>query len=96
MLDVRARKVVVDSTGVETPVPLDDWVAIGVFAPAEEGEEVGEPLYMLYIQKHRIRSGKQTITVTVPHKPARAGIDPAHLLIDLELGDNIEEVQSER
>ncbi len=89
-LDVLARKVVVDSAGVETPVPMDDWVEIGVFAP-EEGEELGEPLYM---QMHRIRSGEQTITVTVPRKPARAGIDPYHLL-DWERADNTEEVKIE-
>jgi len=29
---------------------------------------------------HRIRSGDQTITVTVPREPALAGIDPYHLL----------------
>jgi hypothetical protein len=92
-LDVRARKVVVDSAGVETKVPMDDWVEIGVFAPAEEGdEELSKPLY---VQKHRIRSGEQTITVTVPHKPARAGIDPHYLLFDLEMDNNIEAVKTE-
>ena len=39
-LDVRARKVVVDSAGVETEVPMDEWVEIGVFAPAEAGRGV--------------------------------------------------------
>jgi hypothetical protein len=67
---VQARKVV-DSAGVETPVPMDDWVEVGVFVPAEEGEELGKPLY---VQMHRIRSTEQTITVTVPRKPAHAGI----------------------
>jgi ABC-2 type transport system permease protein len=89
-LDVRARKVVVDTAGVETAVPMDDWVEIGVFAPAKEGEESGEPLY---VQKYRIRSGEQTITVTVPRKPAQAGIDPSYLLIDLETGDNMQDVK---
>lgn len=76
-LDVRARKVVVDETGVVTEAPMDDWIEIGVF-----GE--GEP----YLQKHRIRSGRQTITVTVPQKPASASIDPRHLLSDLGETDN--------
>ncbi len=91
-LDVRARKVVVDEAGVETEVPMNDWVEVGIFAPAEEGEDSGEPLY---VQKHRIRSGAQRITVPVPTRPARAGIDPRYLLIDLEMGDNIEEVKIE-
>ena len=85
-LDVRARKVVVDEAGVETEVPMDDWIEVGVF-------DEGEP----YLQKHRIRSGKQTITVTVPQKPARAGIDPRHLLSDLgETDNNIKAVKIER
>jgi ABC-2 type transport system permease protein len=70
---------------------MDDWVEVGVFAPAEKGEEPGKPPYL---QKHRIRSGKQTITVMVPRQPVRAGIDPYHLLIDLETDDNIGEVRA--
>jgi hypothetical protein len=33
------------------------------------------------------------ITVTVPQKPARAGIDPSDLLIDLATGNNINRVK---
>jgi hypothetical protein len=87
-LDVRARKAVYDSAGVETEVPMDEGVEIGIFAAAEPGESLGEPLY---VQKHRIRSGEQTIAVTVPRKPAHGGIDPYNLL-DWEEGDNIEPV----
>jgi ABC-2 type transport system permease protein len=76
-LDVRARKLVADSAGVETEVPMDEWVQIGVFGPAEGSDELGAPLYM---QMHRIRSGEQQITLTVPRKPVLAGIDPYHLL----------------
>jgi hypothetical protein len=45
---------------------------------------------------HRIRSGEQTITVTVSRKPVRAGIDPYHLLDweQPESDDNIERVKS--
>jgi ABC-2 type transport system permease protein len=73
-LDVRTRKVVVNEAGIETEVPVDDWIEVGVFY------DKGEP----FLQKHRIGSGKQTITVTVPQKPAQAGIDPRHLLSGLE------------
>ncbi len=55
-------------------------------------EELGRPLY---VQKHHIRSGKQTITATVPSKPARAGIDPYRLLIDLEMDDNVVKIENE-
>jgi hypothetical protein len=92
-LRVRARKVTVDPAGIETAVPMDEWVQIGVFAPTGPGAEFGETLYL---QMHRIRSGEQTITVTVPREPSDAGIDPYLLLIDLERFDNVEEVKIER
>jgi len=88
-LQVEARKVVADSAGKEKEVPIDEWVEIGIFAPAEPGEVLGKPLY---VHKHRVRPGTQTITVTVPRKPARGGIDPYNLL-DWEEGDNIEPIE---
>ncbi|HSK75938.1 MAG TPA: hypothetical protein VLQ45_05735 [Thermoanaerobaculia bacterium] len=92
-LDVKARKVVADSAGVETVVPMDEWVEIGVFGPARKGH--GELSAPLYLQMHRIRSTEQTITVTVAGKPVLAGIDPHHLLDWEENGDddNIEGVE---
>ncbi|MET0624305.1 MAG: M1 family aminopeptidase [Pyrinomonadaceae bacterium] len=84
-LDVRARKVVVDEAGVETEVPMDDLVEVGVFADAGNGRPS-------YLRMHRVRSGEQRITLTVPWEPARAGIDPRNLLIDVEPGDNLAEV----
>jgi hypothetical protein len=92
-LHVQARKVVVDSAGTETSLPMEDWVEVGVFAPAGKGTEPAKPIYL---RKHRIRAGKQRITVTVPAQPARAGIDPNHLLIDLEMDDNTRKVKLER
>jgi hypothetical protein len=90
---VKARKVTVAPTGVETEVPMYEWVPIGVFAPTEgQGAEFGETLYL---RMHRIRSGPQTITVTVPRKPSDAGIDPYVVLIDTERFDNVEEVSIE-
>jgi hypothetical protein len=91
-LDVEARKVAVDEKGVETEMPMDDWVEIGVFAPLAEGEEVGEPLYL---QMHRLSSGKQTIKVTVETKPERAGIDPRYLLIDVKTDNNVRKMKIE-
>ena len=90
-LEVEAHKVVADSAGKETEVPIGEAVEIGIFAPAGPGEKLGTPLY---VQKHRVHTGTQTITVIVPNKPARGGIDPYNLL-DWEEGDNIEEVTVE-
>jgi hypothetical protein len=87
-LDVKTRKVVVDTAGVETEVPMDDLIEVGVF-PAANRAGPGEPLFL---QMHRMRSGDQRITVMVPSKPARAGIDPRNLLIDVEGDDNLKEI----
>lgn len=65
----------------------------GVFAPTkQQGADLGETLFL---RMHRIRSGQQTITVTVSRKPSDAGIDPYVVLIDLERFDNVEEVEIE-
>lgn len=86
-LDVVARKLRADSVGLETETPMDDLVEIGLFAA--DGAD-GSPLYL---QRHRIHSGRQTITITVPRVPARAGIDPYRKLIDRESGNNVVEVK---
>lgn len=76
MLDVQAAKLRSDSVGSDTEVPMNDPIEVAVFD--EDGER-------LYLRKHRIRSGQQTITVTVPGEPARAGIDPYYRLIPRHL-----------
>lgn len=88
-IDVVATKVRADSAGRETEVPMDDLVEIGVFAAGGD-KGLGEPLYL---KRHRIQSGKQTISVIVPRQPARAGIDPWRKLIDRERDNNIVDVQ---
>ncbi|HEX8391176.1 MAG TPA: M1 family aminopeptidase, partial [Longimicrobium sp.] len=77
-LDVHAAKLRSDSIGNDTEVRMDDRVQIGVFAESAEGDGLGAPLYLAW---HRVRSGAQSITVTVAGRPGRAGIDPYHLLM---------------
>ena len=84
-LDVQARKIVVDTAGAERERPMNDLVEIGVYAEARDGRP-GQPLYE---RMHRVRSGRQRITVTVPGKPAQAGIDPRSLLVEVDGSDNL-------
>jgi ABC-type transport system involved in multi-copper enzyme maturation permease subunit len=93
-LEMRARKMVYDSAGVETELPMNEPVEIGVFADGEPGDELAKPLYL---QKHRIRSGSQTITVEVSGRPISAGIDPYHMLDweEREDDNNVEAVTIE-
>ena len=87
-LDVTTQKVQADSLGAETEVDMDDWVDVGVFPP-DTSDTLPEPLYL---RKHRLPSGEQTITVTVDAQPARAGIDPYAKLIDRDTDDNVTRV----
>ncbi|GAA4383907.1 ABC transporter permease/M1 family aminopeptidase [Hymenobacter koreensis] len=91
-LTINARKVTVDSAGQETQVPLNDFVEVGVYAAGENGDQGRE----LYRRQHQIQAGTQTLTVTLPHKPASAGIDPRRLLIDRNIDDNFQQIKSEQ
>ena len=88
-IDVVARKIRSDSVGNETEVAMADMVEIGVFAPGEGGGP-GEPIYL---NRHRIKSGEQTIVITVAREPARAGIDPWRKLFDRISDDNVVAVE---
>ena len=88
-LEVDAHKVVADSAGKETVLPISELIEFGIFADAQPGEILGKPLYL---QRHRVRTGLQTITMIVAQRPARGGIDPYNLL-DWEEGDNIEPIE---
>jgi ABC-2 type transport system permease protein len=92
-LDVTARKVRADSTGNETEVPMDDLVEIGIYGEPTETEADGAPLYL---SRHRIRSGNQTVTAVVASRPLRAGIDPLGKLIQREKTDNLVDVVEAR
>lgn len=83
-LEVTASKVRVDSVGAEFAAPMDDLVEVGVYDKGV-GSVPGEPLYL---GTHRIRTGRQLLVLTVLGMPARASVDPRHLLIDGEAGDN--------
>jgi ABC-2 type transport system permease protein len=89
-LFVDAAKARADSIGNQTPVGMDDLVDIGVFAGNASGSSPGESLYL---KQHRIRAGKQTVVMTVPRQPARAGIDPYRKLIEKKRDDNLSAVQ---
>ncbi len=84
-LDVRARKTHADTTGKETEVAMNDLVDVGVYSADDRP---------LYLRKHRVHSGRQTITVTVPREPARAGVDPNQVLIETKREDNVRDVEA--
>jgi len=86
-LTVKAKKVHADSLGAEHETEIDAPLPIGVFA---KNAEIGaEEQKELYLGKHTLTNGEQTVTVTVDEKPAKAGIDPYVTLVDRDTDDNV-------
>jgi ABC-2 type transport system permease protein len=82
-LNVEARKVLADANGAETPLPLADFIDIGVFSGKKDEEK---PLYM---KREKITRERETFTIVVDQPPTRAGIDPYNKLIDRISDDNM-------
>ena len=87
-LDVQARKVQSDGNGVETAMPLADYIDIGVFKGKKDEEK---PLYM---KREKLTQEHQRFTIVVDEQPTRAGIDPYNKLIDRIADDNMIDVAS--
>lgn len=90
-LDVIARKYTVDQMGSEADVEMNDWIQIGIFSGGEEKQAQES----LYLQQHRIHSGRQTIELELAKKPDAAGIDPNFLLMDRKTWDNVMGVENQ-
>ena len=91
-MNVSARKIAVDSAGVETEVPMrSEWMEVGVF----ENQALSRP--PIVITKRQINSGMQTLVIKVKSKtkPGRVAIDPYHVLIDLETNNNYKKIRAE-
>ena len=82
-LKVSAEKVRADSLGIETPIPINDWIDIGVYGKNKAGKDS-----LIYLQKHKITQKENEFKILVNSPPRKAGIDPIHKLIDRHSGDN--------
>jgi ABC-type transport system involved in multi-copper enzyme maturation permease subunit len=84
-IEVTAKQFEADGHGKETEEPLDTWFDVAVFA------ETGEPLEgvtPIYIEKHRLRSGKQVLTVRTSKRPGIVALDPFHKMIERSAENN--------
>jgi ABC-2 type transport system permease protein len=81
-LTVESKKLKSDGSGNETPMPLADYIDIGVFNGDKDHEKA------LYLKKEKITQSKETFQITVDEPPTRAGIDPMNKLIDRIPDDN--------
>lgn len=86
IIQYSVTKIKVDSAGIETSLPVNDYLEVGVFS-----DDLNEPV--LYRKMHRVQSGEQTITVQVNRKPSYAGVDSYALMIDVNAADNTKPVE---
>ena len=90
-MTAKARKLRADGKGVETEVPLDDWIDVGVFGGA--GHERRRKHEQGSTWRNTTSPGPSVaVTVVVDGPPVRAGIDPYNMLIDRTPGDNVRAV----
>ena len=91
-LTIEAKKLRVDSLGVENEIPINDWIYIGVLGEKEDvnGTMVNKELY---IAKHKIDKPVMKIEIIVDELPQKAGIDPYCMLIDRNWDNNLIKVE---
>jgi hypothetical protein len=80
-----ARQFKANGRGKETEEPLDTWFDVAVFAQTDKPLEEVTPLYSA---KHRLRSGKQRLTVRTTERPGIVALDPFHKRIERSAGNN--------
>jgi ABC-2 type transport system permease protein len=84
-IEVTAKQFAADGSGKETEEPLNTWFDVAVFAETDKPLEEVTPLY---IAKHRLRNGKQVLTVRTTQRPGIAALDPLHKRIERSAGNN--------
>jgi ABC-2 type transport system permease protein len=84
-IEVTAKQFAADGHGKEIEEPLDTWFDVAVFAETDKPLEEVTPLS---IAKHRLRSGKQVVTVRTSERPGIAALDPFHKRIERSAGNN--------
>ncbi len=89
--EVDAKKFYADGHGKETEAPLDEAFDIGVFSE-EPGRKGYSAASVLHFARQPIKSGKQTLTLTVAKPPVFVGVDPFNKRIDRNSEDNLVKV----
>ena len=79
-------KIKADSGGVETKVPMNDWIDIGFFADEDEDD-------LMFQKRVKFDEPEMTFVFELDSLPAKAAIDPRHILIDRVYKDNIKTIK---
>ncbi len=87
-MEINSHKIKADSLGNENRLAMNDWVDIGFFLDDDEEQ--------LYQEKRvLINQDVMNFSFVLDTLPAKAAIDPRHLLIDRVYSDNIKTISEE-
>lgn len=84
-VEVTAKQFAADGSGNETEEPLAAWFDVAVFAELDKPLAEMTPLY---IAKHRLHSGKQSLILRTSQRPGLVALDPFHHLVERSAGNN--------
>ncbi|WP_440054804.1 M1 family aminopeptidase [Pseudoalteromonas sp. T1lg65] len=86
-LKVYADKLYASEDGAEIQAALQQQIDIGLFF--NDPSELNEQDNVIYLQKHQLENGENTIEITTSERPNFAGVDPFVKLVDKKSSDNI-------
>lgn len=86
-LTIYAGRKVAQGNGDESELPLDALIDIGVFSA--DPDNLKNDSEVLLLEKHRLVSGENNLTLILGGKPSYVGVDPFIKLVDRDAKDNI-------
>ncbi|MEZ0542924.1 M1 family aminopeptidase [Fibrella arboris] len=86
---VQTAKLLADSLGRETPLPLNDLIDVGVYGKPADGKKIGK---LLAMQRTRMKAKTGTYSFVVKEAPYEAGVDPLSYLADRIPADNLKKI----
>jgi aminopeptidase N len=89
-LKVSSEKFRADTLGKETPIPVNDYIDIGVFAEPASKKNLGKALVY---KRMKINKKENEFSFRIKEKPGQAGIDPYNYLVDRLPDDNVRRVE---
>ncbi|NRB22548.1 M1 family aminopeptidase [Shewanella sp.] len=86
-LTIHAGRKLAQGKGEESELPLDALIDIGVFSA--DPDKLENDSEVILLEKHRLVSGENSLTLILDGEPSYVGVDPFIKLIDRDAKDNI-------
>ncbi len=86
-ITIDAKLMRADGDGQETEIDFKDNVDIGLFS--DDPSSLTASNHVMYLQKHSIKTGTNTVVVVVDELPKYVGVDPFVRMVDRDSEDNI-------